>query len=412
MNDKSDSHAQNRATSIDNLEKQLETETLKRKSLERDLEQRSRELHLLNRVSQAFISTRDLDSVLATVLEEVRQALDVVACSAWLIDSETDEVVCRQVTDPQSEIVRGWRIPIGQGFVGQVAARGQSLNIPDTLANNQHFKGVDQETGLTLRSILSVPLRVKVFTIGVIQTVDAKVNRFTQADVEVLEALAGTAAIAIENVRLYEQARQDAETKSMLLSEVNHRVKNNLAAIIGLLYAERRHLAGPVQGPYQRIMTDLINRIQGLETVHRMLSASGWAPLPLSELAHQIIHSALQALPTPKQVVVDIESSEIQVSSKQANSLSLVINELTTNMIKYALNERDKGCISVRISLIEEQICFEFMDDGPGYPPDVLSLEQHNVGLYLIKNIVDNDLHGTVTLSNQPGAVTALHFNI
>ena len=392
------------------LKRRLRTETAKRQRTQRGLEQRNRELRLFNRVSQVFISTLDLDSVLATVLEEVRRALDVLACSAWLVDAETAEVVCRQVTDPQGEIVRGWRIPFGKGFVGQVAEQGQSLNIPDAHADPQHFRGVDQQTGLDLRSILSVPLRVKERTIGVIQAVDAKVGRFTEADLGLLEALAATAAIAIENVRLYEQAHLDVETKSMLLNEVNHRVKNNLAAIIGLLYAERRHLNETEQRPYKTIMTDLINRIRGLETVHNMLSVSGWAPLPLGKLAHQIIHSVLQALPFPKRITVDIEPSTIQVSAKQANSLSLVINELTTNTIKYALQDRNEGKISIRVSVDEDLIRFEFRDDGPGYPQDVLSLEQQNVGLYLIKNIVDNDLHGTVSLSNQTGAVTTLQF--
>ncbi len=389
---------------------QLQYEAEQRKLAEQTLRQRNRELRLLIEVSQAFISTLDLDSVLAIVLEEVRQALDVVACSAWLIDNETNEVVCRQVTDPQSEIVRGWRVPMGKGFVGWVAEHGERLNVPDTRADHLHFKGVDKETGLVLRSILSVPLWVKENTIGVIQAVDAKVNRFTDDDLDLLESLAATAAIAIENVRLYEQARRDAETKTMLLNEVNHRVKNNLAAIIGLLYAERRHLDQETQTPYRMFMTDLIGHIHGLETVHNLLSASEWAPLPLSHLAHQIIHSTLQALPSSKRVSVTISQSAVEVTAKQANSLALVLNELTTNTIKYALEERDTGKIIVTIDQDNDMIIFKFQDDGPGYPATTLSEVNQNVGLYLIKNIVRKDLRGTVSLSNEPGAATTLRF--
>jgi PAS domain S-box-containing protein len=170
------------------------------------LRQRNQELELLNRASQAFISTLDLDHMLATVLDEVRNVLGVIACSAWLVDPETDELVCRQVTDPQGDIVRGWRLAPGQGLAGWVAQHKESLNVPDIQSEERHFKGVDQQTGLPLRSILTVPLRVKDKVVGVIQAVDAAVGRFDSTDLRLLESLASAAAIAVENGRLYEES--------------------------------------------------------------------------------------------------------------------------------------------------------------------------------------------------------------
>ncbi|MFC1976434.1 PAS domain S-box protein, partial [Chloroflexota bacterium] len=382
------------------------------------LRQRNRELALLNQISETFVSTLDLDQVLTLVLEEVRRLLGVVACSAWLIDAETDELVCRQVTDPQSEIVRGWRLAPGQGLVGWVVQHGQSLNVSDTRTEEQHFKGVDEQTGLVLRSILSVPLRAKKGVIGVIQVVDEVVSRFTPADLQLVESLAATTAIAIENARLYEsaqvlhkQTQQDAETKAMLLREVNHRVKNNLAAIAGILYIEKRHAEQSSDWrAYQTLIDDLINRIEGLATVHRLLSASEWSPLPLSELVEQVIHSALQTLPPDKHVLTDVSASSIQVTPKQANNLAMVINELTTNIVKYALPERETIRITIHITLEDETILFEFRDDGPGFPVEVLDLEHWNVGMYLVQNIVCGDLRGEITLFNDNGAVITIRF--
>jgi PAS domain S-box-containing protein len=179
-----------------------------RKRAEEILRQRNQELELLNQASHAFISTLDLDRVLATVLEEVRRVLGVVACSAWLVDPETGGLVCQQVTDPQGAIVRGWRLAPGQGLAGWVIQHGESLNVPDVQADPRHFKGVDQQTGLRLRSILTVPLRVKQEVIGVIQVVDAAVGRFSANHVRLVESLASTAAIAIENASLYEETDQ------------------------------------------------------------------------------------------------------------------------------------------------------------------------------------------------------------
>jgi PAS domain S-box-containing protein len=173
---------------------------------EQVLRQRNRELELLSRASQAFISTLDLDQVLATVLDEVRHVLDVTACSAWLVDPDSGDLVCRQVTDPQRDILRGWRLAPGQGLAGWAVQHKESLNVPDALADERHYADADRETGLPLRSILTVPLRVKDEVRGVIQVVDASVGRFDGTDVMVLESLASTAAIAVENARLYEEA--------------------------------------------------------------------------------------------------------------------------------------------------------------------------------------------------------------
>jgi PAS domain S-box-containing protein len=174
--------------------------------VEKTLRQRNRELELLDRASRALVSTLNLDQVLATVLEEVRRMLDVVAASVWLIDPDTGAVVCRQASGPQSEIVRGWRMEPGEGIAGWVARSGRSLLVPDTQADARHFKEVGRRIEVDIRSILSTPLRVKQQVIGALQVVDTEVNRFRPGDLRLIEPLAATAAIAVENARLYAEA--------------------------------------------------------------------------------------------------------------------------------------------------------------------------------------------------------------
>ncbi|MBN1220916.1 MAG: GAF domain-containing protein [Anaerolineae bacterium] len=382
-----------------------------RKQAEETFRQRNRELALLNQAGRALSSTLALDQVLKTVLEEVHRLPDVLACSIWLIDPETRELVCREVTDPKSQIVRGWRLTPGQGLAGWAVQHKQSLNVPDVLTDERYFKGVDEKTGLNLRSVLTVPLQVKQRVIGVMQVVNETPHRFDENYQTLLESLASTAAIAIQNAQLYEQARQDADTKLALFHEVNHRVKNNLTAIIGLLYAERHHAT--LEGrTLQDIINTLVNRVQGLSTVHELLSAAEWRPLPLSDLALQIINAALHILSSVQRVVVDVQPSPVEVSPTQANHLALVINELATNSMKYALSEQDRAKITVRIRQNENTVHFEFRDNGPGFPEDVLKLERSNVGLYLIETIVRNSLNGELTLRNEHGAVTIIRFNV
>jgi two-component sensor histidine kinase len=193
----------------------------------------------------------------------------------------------------------------------------------------------------------------------------------------------------------------------VLIDEINHRVKNNISTIIGLLYAEQRYAKAEAQAAYQSIIGDMVNRLHGLATVHSMLSASEWAPLRLNELASQIIRSSWQTLPHDRHLSVDVAPSPVMVTADQAHNLALVINELATNTIKHTM-QRDTSQITVRIGLDGDKILFEFRDDGPGYPEDVLHLERYSAGLDLVQNIVRKSLRGELSLHNDRGAVTTI----
>ncbi len=207
-----------------------------------------------------------------------------------------------------------------------------------------------------------------------------------------------------ENARLLEQAQQDAQTKTTLLHEVNHRVKNNLAGIIGLIQTQEHFCRTEESGACWFMCKDLAGRIQGLAMVHNLLSAAGWSSVKLADLATEVVQSAVRNLPPDQRVSVDVSPSSIQVSPDQANALALVINELATNTIKHG----QATSISVRIEENGGQISLEYQDNGSGYPESILEEDRYNVGLNLVTNLVRRELRGEVTLCNVHGAVTRI----
>ena len=147
-----------------------------------------------------------------------------------------------------------------------------------------------------------------------------------------------------------------------------------------------------------------------MATVHTMLSESEWTPLLLSNLANEVIHSALQALPRPTAVTVNVADSAVQVTPEQAHDLALVINELTTNAMKHALSVRDAVQISVNVAQADDTTKLEMRNDGPDYPVDVLRKERFGTGFDLVENIVHRSLGGELTLHNDHGAVAVIQF--
>lgn len=188
---------------------QLSQEIQDRKNAETALQQRNRELLLLNRISQLFSSSLEFDRVAETILDEVQQLLDVYSISIWLTIPETGELVCRQAKGPGSEGIINWRLQPGQGITGWVAQQDESLIIHDTWNDKRHFKNVDKKTGTPIRSMLSIPLRIKGEVIGVLNLVDLRVGHFCEDDLLLLEPIASVAANAVENARLYTTAQQE-----------------------------------------------------------------------------------------------------------------------------------------------------------------------------------------------------------
>ncbi len=268
-----------------------------------------------------------------------------------------------------------------------------------------------------LRTYVSVSLLVQDTPIGTLNLASETPNFFQPEQIEIMQEVAVSLAVALQQVRLLEQTQQDAETKALLLREVNHRVKNNLNAIIGLLHIERRHAPQEARAAFQSIVDDLIQRIMGLGQVHRMLSATEWQPLSLSELVEQLIYTAVQTFTYDVRILVEVSPSPVRVSSAQAHHLTLVISELATNTLKYAVAGRDVVRVSVQITQGMDtnhpaMITLVYRDDGPGYPEDVLRLDRRSAGLNIVKRIVNNNLSGELALRNEDGAVTEIRFEI
>jgi len=173
---------------------------------------RNQELELISRMSETLNSILDIDQVLTVFLSEVRNLLNVAGTSVWLVDKESGDVICRQAAGIQVKKVRGYRLKQKNGIAGWVSTSGQCVMVPDTREDRRYHNGVDQKMEIEFRSILSVPLRARGNIIGAIQVVDMLPNRFKTTHQTLLEALAGTAAVAIENAQLFRDLEKQTDT--------------------------------------------------------------------------------------------------------------------------------------------------------------------------------------------------------
>jgi signal transduction histidine kinase len=353
----------------------------------------NKNLALLNQASQALSSTLDLDKVLLTVLDEVRRLLGAVASSVWLIDSETNELVCSQATEPQREVVRGWRLAPGEGLAGWVARTGESLIVPDIRNDKRYFKAVGQSAGLDIRSVVSVPLQVREKVIGVLQVVDADVDRFKPADLELLEPLAATAAISIENARLYaeeqkratvlsralEQQQELDRLKDEFLQNISHELRTPLALILG--YAELMNSGelGELPANQKKPMAIIARRVRMLSKMVNNLIAI------LTVEAQQLSDESVDLADLVRSMLVDFrvlaEKAELSLTEEIApgrplvygdpDQLQRVLDNLLSNALKFT---PAGGRLTVRLwsDTEDNTVVLDVSDTGIGIPQDQL----------------------------------------
>jgi signal transduction histidine kinase/DNA-binding response OmpR family regulator len=200
----------------------LSEEIQERRSIETTLQQRNRDLLLLNRISQMFSSSLEFDRVMETILDEVQQLLDVYSISIWLTEPETGDIVCRQAKGPGSEGIVSVRLRPGQGITGWAAQQDESLVIEDTWQDERHATHVDQHTGTPIRSMLTIPLRIQGQVIGVLNLVDLRVGHFSADDLLLLEPIAASAANAVTNARLYTTAQHEIADRKRAEDALRH----------------------------------------------------------------------------------------------------------------------------------------------------------------------------------------------
>jgi sigma-B regulation protein RsbU (phosphoserine phosphatase) len=176
-------------------------------------EETIRELLLLQRVAQRISSILDLDRLLEEILTDVCRTFDYSRSTLWLKDDATNELVLHGWTGPHHQ--EGDRFRIGvDGIVGQVGATLRTYYAPDVTVD-PHYQLGDERS----RSELAIPLIAGGRLVGIFDVEHTEIDAFPPARVQLLEALAGHVATAVENARLFRQERLEKERMSEELQE-------------------------------------------------------------------------------------------------------------------------------------------------------------------------------------------------
>ena len=213
--------------------------------------------------------------------------------------------------------------------------------------------------------------------------------------------------------RAEEELRRSLEEKEVLLREVHHRVKNNMAAIIGLFDMQRRTMG---DASSRAILDELGFRVRAMSLVHEKLYRSpSLSRIDFQEYCESLLAHLHISLGSPE-IRYQIEARDADLPLDLAVPCGMIINELATNALKYAFPPRRRSpelspCL-VRVSLTREGegLRLTVADNGIGLPADFDWNSATSLGLTLVNMLGRHQLGGTYQVSAEDGTAFTLSF--
>ncbi len=219
--------------------------------LHTEMRRRAQELAALHFAGRTVVSSLDLDTILQQAMIEAKILLEAEGASILLHHSPSDELIFATAASPGTEALIGAPVPLKGSIAGWVMRHKEPVLVDNAQKDSRFYNQIDNLTGLNTRSLLAVPLMVNEEVIGVIETINKAGGTFNLHDLELLEALTSSVAVAIANARLYENLQEQMQ---MLQETQAQLVQSEKMAAVGRLSASIAH---EINNPLQAIQNSL-----------------------------------------------------------------------------------------------------------------------------------------------------------
>lgn len=357
-----------------------------------DLERRNRELLALIEVGKSLAATLDPPALLEKIVQTARALLDADRTSIMLLDAEATAFAVAAAAGWSIAGLEGVRRPVGEGIAGYVAGAGTPL-----LLNDDSTEGpVHLLTRDAVRSGLCVPIRTGQEMLGVLSATNSKgSHRFTEHDQEMLLFLAGQAAVAIQNARLYQesvqaydrlkhtQERMVQAEKLKALGELSAGVAHDFSNLLGGILGHAQLMLRDIEEPKQRKRLEHIEQAarDGAETVERILEFTRtqphrpFEPVDLNEVARQTVamsrprwENETRVYGTPLDVTLELETVPL------VEGHPVKLREVLTNLLFNAVDAMPEGgAMAIRTHCENGTVLLSVRDTGCGIPEEIQS---------------------------------------
>lgn len=397
-----------------------------------------KQLDAVRLLSETLFQHITVDTLVVKALETALEVLKAEAGSVLLADPATKQLVFHHSIG-KSPVPYGTAIPWDQGIAGSVFQTGKPAVVNDVKSDVRHLNRIDSDTGLETRNMVTIPLKRWVGEpIGVLNVLNKREGGFYDDDVATLTVISAITAAAIEQARLFEEAKL-AEV-ARLLGDIGHDIKNMLMPVVmgaGIMQSELDDLLNPskpsneaevrerflmVIGMLRNSSRRIQERVKEIaDCVKGMISPPSFAPCKIANVARSV--EDILGLPAKEKNIAlrnegldslpDIVADEQRLYNAFYNLINNAIPEVPEGGSIIVRGQTDPMSKSVIISVI---------DTGRGMPPEIreslftahaISRKQGGTGLgtKIVKNVVDAH-GGQISVESEEGAGTTFHMRL
>lgn len=202
---------------------------------------------------------------------------------------------------------------------------------------------------------------------------------------------------------------QSLKEKEVMLAEIQHRVKNNLAIISGLLNLQLEKAPCDVS---KKLMTESKNRVMSISMVHdRLYRKDNLSKIDLKLYLSELTKEIIKSFPVNnKEISIEEDLDKVAIELTKAVPIGLIINEIITNCIKHAFHSTQNPIIKLKMKIVYDRIHLSLTDNGSGFS-DTSNRNDASLGLSLIESLSDQ-IDAKVAFRTDNGACVSIVFPI
>jgi GAF domain-containing protein len=375
-------------------------------TLYQDVVRHLNELENLFEVSQTLASSLEYTQTLDRVLNAAAELLDAPVGTLMLADPDTEELTIKAARGirPDHDFYRP--LSIGEGLAGKAVQSGEALLSADIRRDGRFSdRSFAREGGL--QAAIAAPLITRGRTVGALSLYRRSQREFDEDDRRLVTALSNAAAVAIDNARLYEETQERAQFLTAMVSEINHRVRNTLQAVAGLL---RMEMEQTPPRPLNEILRRGIARLQSVAVVHDMLQARDLRFVDIKQAARRIIQLTAQTVMPDSDIETRVSGARVMLPSQQAANVALILGELVDNAVRHGLAGTRGGRVSISLAEAGDNVVLEVKDSGEGLPAD-FDLDTHSgLGFKVVRGLIEEELGGSLEVESDKGVTVRAKF--
>jgi signal transduction histidine kinase/DNA-binding response OmpR family regulator len=362
------------------------------------------ELTTLFEISKTISIDTGIESLLARILDSALEITKAKRGSILLLDENTGKLTVRAARGLSEEVIKNTKIPLGEGIAGRVAKEGKPLLV----SGAEQVPGQGSSSRYETNSFLSIPLMGKYLgsrenTVGVINVTD-KISRenFTDREETLLSVLAGQAAVAVENAKIYSQLQSKILTLGQTIDQLNQ-TQNQL------IQSEKMAAVGQLAfGIAHEIRNPLGIILGGVEFLEKNL-------VKKDGIKKEIVEKLKQSIDRANNIIVDLlrfsrtsklEAQSVDICALMEEVISLIKNQAYSKDVRIVKNYTDSAlsvladpallrqvffnlCINAIDSMFKggrltlniysgqgaranKEVIIEIADTGKGIPKDIL----------------------------------------